>query len=72
MRRFFDFDTGETWTEKELLEEFFRYDGKDENGETIESYLDRALKQGRDRTGGLIELEEGETPEKYFTDRETY
>ena len=66
MRKYMDYDTGEIWTEKELLDEFFRYDGKDENGVSFEDYLEEALKEGQERTGGLIEIDDDEDIEQYL------
>lgn len=57
MKKYMVIDTGEIWTEEELKEVFEQF--RDEmQYESFEEYMEKMLSQGRQRTGGLIEVEE--------------
>lgn len=57
MKIYMNFDTGEVFTEDELRNLYGMY--RDEmRHNTFEEYMDYMLLMGRDRTGGLVEMEE--------------
>lgn len=59
MRLFRNFDSNETWTLEELEKEYedFRDEMNMPSLDTFEEYLDWLLFLGREREGGLIEIE---------------
>ena len=58
MKMYLVFDTGEIWTEKEIKEAYEQF--KDEmKYDSFEDYMDEMLRMGKNREGGLIEIEEG-------------
>ena len=64
MKKYRNIDTGEIWTEEEVKESFeqFRDEIIDDDGKpkysSYEEYLEEMLSQGRQRIGGLEEVEE--------------
>ena len=61
MKKYMDFDSGEIYTEDEIRKEFeaFKFEFPYTYG-TFEKYMEEMLCYGRQRTGGYIEIEEGE------------
>lgn len=56
MRKFEDFNTGETWTLEEIREQFESF--RDEmNYSSFEDYMDHMIQLGNTRQGGFIEVE---------------
>lgn len=57
MKKYIIFDTGEIWTEDEIKEQLEMF--KDEmQYDSFDDYMDDMLSRGRQRTGGMIEVEE--------------
>ena len=57
MKKYIIFDTGEIWTEDEIKEQFEMF--KDEmQYDLFDDYMDDMLSLGRQRIGGMIEIEE--------------
>lgn len=54
--KYMNFDTGEIWTEQELKDRYNQI--KDELTMSFDDMMDFLLSQGRERKGGLIEVDE--------------
>ena len=63
MKIYMDFDTGETYTEKELRKAFedvfedFRNDYGETPFRSFEDYIEKMLTLGRERKGGFLKVE---------------
>lgn len=55
-RTFLNFDTGETWTESEIIEAFFSESELSESFRTADNYIEFLMKQGQEKTGGIVEI----------------
>ena len=51
--KYLNFDTGEVWTKEEI-----RSESDEMSDEKFDEYMDSLLRQGIERTGGIIEMEE--------------
>lgn len=64
MKKYRNLDTGEIWTEEEVKESFEQFkdeiidDAGNPKYSSYEEYMEEMLSQGRQRIGGLEEVEE--------------